>query len=150
MLFLLLLLNGYLYNVDEACSRDAVVVLTIEGCFESGQVFVSEVVTTVIADPVCKGVDAHIAHVVSIHVVEDALGVEVQLVALFVDFGISLDDEAEDGSELLEPGALEKVSLFNGKEVGRVGTARWFLRLQGGNPFVEFDCAILISVDQLD
>lgn len=149
VLFLLLFLCGHLDNLDEAGSGDAVIVLSVKGSLQSGQVFVGDVEATVVADPVGERVDAHVAHVLSVHVVENTLSVELQLVAFLVDFCISLDNQTEDGGKLLEPGALVKVSLFDREEGGGVGSARRSLCFEGCNPFVEFDSAIFISVNQL-
>ena len=109
------LLSCRRHGIDEAFTGHAVVIHSIQACLEQGQVLVADVEPAVVANPVGEVVDADEAHVVLIHVREQALSVELQLVSLVIYFVDLLQKHAHQGSKLLQPGALEQVLLFDCK-----------------------------------
>lgn len=104
-------------GLDETGLGDAVVVLAVKRGLKTGQVLVAQVEAAVVAHPVGECIDADVAHVVTVHVREQTLTIQLQLVPLLVDLNISLHEESEEGSELFEPRALEELLLFDA-EVG--------------------------------
>ena len=99
VIFLWLLRDGYC--IDEAFTRDAVVIDAVEGTLQQGQVFVGDLISAVVVDPVGEVVDVDESRVVSVHVGEEAFTIELQLIALIVGLSVSLDDESEKGGQLL-------------------------------------------------
>ena len=81
--------------------------LTVKCSLKAWQVLVADVEATVLRDPVSEGVDADVAERVAVHVVEDARGVQLELVTFIIDLIFSLDDQAKERGQLLEPSPLE-------------------------------------------
>ena len=106
--------------------------------------------TAVLRDPISEGVDADVAERVAVHVVEDARGVQLELVTFIIDLIFSLDDQAKESGQLLEPSPLEEVLLLNTEVVGDIGASAGSARLDGHDPFVELDSAIVVGINNLN
>ena len=151
LLFLFLWILRNRYSVDETLACDSVIVDSIKCLLKEGQVFIKDLIATVITNPVRKVIYVDEAHVVSIHVGKETFTIELKLVALLISLCICLNHKAKDSSELLEPSTLEQVLLFNA-QVGRsrIGHAVSAPRLQSLGPFAIINTAIIIVINDLN
>ena len=86
----------------------------------------------------------------SVHVCEETLSIKLELVALKGQLSICLDEDIEEGGELVQPCALEQVALLHGQVVRGVGSWARFLGPQSGDPLVKLDDTIIVSVNNFD
>ena len=150
-IFLCVFLSRRRHGIDEAFAGHAVVIHSIQACLEQGQVLVADVEPAVVTHPVGEVVDADEAHVVLVHVREQALSVELQLVSLVVHFVDLLEKQAHQGSKLLQPGALEQVLLLDCKvRRCRLITSAGSFGLESGNPLSEVNRTVLIIIHELN
>ena len=104
----------------------------------------------IVSNPVSELAAADKALIVAIHVFEKTLTIKMELVALFVEFSVALENETKDGSQLLEPRHLEQFFLFNAQVGRHVGLAAQSLRSESGDPFTDLDDAVIVCVDDID
>lgn len=148
-LFFVIVWHGNCLN--ECGLRDAIVVTAVKAPLESWQILVTDMEATVVSNPSGEVVHADVTHVAVVHVSVETLTIQLQLVALVIHLGVSLDHEAEDGGQLLEPGALEQVLLLDA-QVGRarVSTSARSHGVDRFLPLTEINRAIIVIVNQLD
>lgn len=87
LLLIILVLRGR-HRGDERIFLDAVLVVLVEAALECLQLGVANHVTTVFADPLAKSVGAQVTHLVRVNHVEQALTIELELLALLLDLSI--------------------------------------------------------------
>ena len=68
--------------MNETVSGDSIIVAAVKHRFKPWQVLIADVETAIFADPVGEAVDADEPHIVDVHVLEDAIAVQLKLVAL--------------------------------------------------------------------
>ena len=135
---LLLSLRHCAHRLNEACLPDPVVVARVQVLAHAQQVLLVYLEPTVAADPPGERVQRYVAHAVLVHGLEDALAVQLQLIALQRQLFACLHHAHDQLVKRAHPGLSIQVLLLEAELGGVAATDMAVGRVAGGDSASEF------------